>query len=1077
VGNLLSITNSAASQFDFLRKSSSGGAPGSSLTLYGTGFCSDPAVTIGGVAATVVSATSTQIVVTVPSGASSGPIQITCGQSQLSAGAFSVSGGGAAAPPSISGFSPAMGVPGTSITISGTGFQQSTNGNVVTIGSSAAQVTSATPTSITAAVPQNASSGPITVSTLFGQAVSSADFILTPAGTNVGFGTQATVGTASTMTVSTANQQAELVFSGTVGQRVSFQISNSTFPPSACVWITVYDPSWIALTGGNYCGGSAFFDAVTLPKTGTYSLLLSPGGGSTGSASVTVYEFADAQAAPMTVGGPAQTITNTVPGQNVYAPFSGNAGQPISLNFSGSTIPCCYYGNTGIKIYNPDGTVLFSGAFSYSGGTLYGITLPVTGAYTVLINPSGNYTGSVNLEIFDTTPLAENITVGGPSLRVTLVPGQSANLSFPGTAGQIVSLQITNSSYPCCSNTVAFKNPDGSTLVTNQSLSYGSALIFGVTLPSTGTYTIQFVPSGGGSGGATFQLYDSYVTGTVSVGGSSISATSEAVGQDQKFTFTGSAGQVVSVSVTANFPCCNNAVTVTNPDGSTLASGTFNSTGLTLGTLTLPADGTYTILVVPAGAGIATLQIWNLTDLSGGVITGDTYAQTVLNDGPALYWRLDDATLATAANAAPTIAYGVTGPTFPDTAITLSGAYSYISTTTQFSNPQVFSIEVWFKTRTTNGGRLAGFENVQVGSTSNSYDRLLYMTNSGSLIFGTYNSGFHIVQSSAAYNDGDWHHAVASFSSGAATLYVDGNSVASGNLGAAQNFSGWWRWDGGSAWGGSGGTWPQAPNSLSFNGSLAQAALYSTALTPTQVANHFNAAAGGSYGATILSDSPIGYWKLNLAGGASVPDASGHNNNATIRVLTLNGLYQGNVTLDVAGVVGTDGAVTLDGTTGYVTEFVPINNPKPFSLEAWFKTTTTAGGDIAGFANQMTGTPTSWDRMIYMTNSGQIIFGTYDTTNRTVTSPGSYNDGAWHQVVATWANNTLSLYMDGSLVGTASGGVQNYVGYWRVGDDNGGNWPSHPTSNFFAGTVDEFAVYNYALSASQIASHYAAQGG
>src|ERR1700683_1441856 len=73
VGNLLSITNSSSSTFAALDMSSNSGTPGSTLTISGTDFlaggCTTPTVTINGVAATVTSATATQIVVTVPSNA------------------------------------------------------------------------------------------------------------------------------------------------------------------------------------------------------------------------------------------------------------------------------------------------------------------------------------------------------------------------------------------------------------------------------------------------------------------------------------------------------------------------------------------------------------------------------------------------------------------------------------------------------------------------------------------------------------------------------------------------------------------------------------------------------------------------------------------------------------------------------------------------------------------------------------------------------------------------------------------------------------------------------------------------
>ena len=91
----------------------------------------------------------------------------------------------------------------------------------------------------------------------------------------------------------------------------------------------------------------------------------------------------------------------------------------------------------------------------------------------------------------------------------------------------------------------------------------------------------------------------------------------------------------------------------------------------------------------------------------------------------------------------------------------------------------------------------------------------------------------------------------------------------------------------------------------------------------------------------------------------------------------------------------------------------------------------------------------------------------------TITSPTAYNNGQWHQVVATQGADGMKLYVDGQLVASnAVTGAQNYTGYWRVGGDR--SWNS--TSNYFNGTIDEVAVYPTVLSAQRVAQHYKATG-
>ncbi|WP_088341469.1 IPT/TIG domain-containing protein [Robiginitalea sediminis] len=83
-----------APEFALLAYSPETGAPGTEVTLTGSGFPSDPSevsVTIGGVAAPVVSVSETRIVVSVPAGAASGEIRVTAnGVTRTSSGGFTV---------------------------------------------------------------------------------------------------------------------------------------------------------------------------------------------------------------------------------------------------------------------------------------------------------------------------------------------------------------------------------------------------------------------------------------------------------------------------------------------------------------------------------------------------------------------------------------------------------------------------------------------------------------------------------------------------------------------------------------------------------------------------------------------------------------------------------------------------------------------------------------------------------------------------------------------------------------------------------------------------------------------------
>ncbi len=166
------------------------------------------------------------------------------------------------------------------------------------------------------------------------------------------------------------------------------------------------------------------------------------------------------------------------------------------------------------------------------------------------------------------------------------------------------------------------------------------------------------------------------------------------------------------------------------------------------------------------------------------------------------------------------------------------------------------------------------------------------------------------------------------------------------------------------------------------------------------------------------------------------------------------------------------GSLSLPGTSGsYVSTATLSTGPNTFSLSAWFKTTTTSGGMLVGFGNAQTGVSSTYDRHIYMTNAGNIVFGVYPNYVVAIQSPLTYNDGNWHQVVATLSSAGMYLYIDGGLVASNSTTTgQGFNGYWRLGGDNLAGWPNRPSSDYFSGNLSDVAVYPSALDATQVAS-------
>lgn len=150
-----------------------------------------------------------------------------------------------------------------------------------------------------------------------------------------------------------------------------------------------------------------------------------------------------------------------------------------------------------------------------------------------------------------------------------------------------------------------------------------------------------------------------------------------------------------------------------------------------------------------------------------------------------------------------------------------------------------------------------------------------------------------------------------------------------------------------------------------------------------------------------------------------------------------------------------------------------------FSIAAWFRTTTAQGGKIVGYGVNQLGDSARTDRHVYMSDDGRLHFGV-DVVDglRTISSTGRYADGVWHHVVASLGADGMRLYVDGSLVAVRTDVTRaaEYAGHWRIGGDNLAGWPSRPSSDYFAGTIDEVSVYHRVLDPATVAALRAAGG-
>lgn len=458
------------------------------------------------------------------------------------------------------------------------------------------------------------------------------------------------------------------------------------------------------------------------------------------------------------------------------------------------------------------------------------------------------------------------------------------------------------------------------------------------------------------------------------------------------------------------------------------------------------------------------------TARASGTSIPSSYRDAVLGDAPLNYWPLDDTD--------PSVSYDWAGASDlqinggvsrgqagaivgePRGSASFNGNNNgFASTSSAVTGPNSFGIEAWFKTDTTSGGKIVGFGNRSTGN-STSYDRHVFMEPSGEITFGVYPGSKQTISSAATFNDDQWHHVAAGLDDDGIVLYIDGVKVAQRtDITTAQGYNGYWRIGGDTGWSGA----------TRFNGQIDEVAIYDAPLTRAQTSAHIDAsgrslpaipAPNDDYGAAVRGLDPALYWRLGETAGSVAEDASGFEH---------PGNYIGSITQGEDGALQgvSDPAATFSG--GQIISEDAFVNPRTYSLEAWFKSSSSAGGKIIGLGDSPTGDSSHYDRHVYLTPSGTLIFGVYTGSETAIETADEYNDGTWHHMVASQGPDGMQLYVDGVLAESASETrAEDFTGYWHVGGDV--TWG--PGGNDFDGSIDEVAVYFTPISAAEVASHF-----
>lgn len=461
------------------------------------------------------------------------------------------------------------------------------------------------------------------------------------------------------------------------------------------------------------------------------------------------------------------------------------------------------------------------------------------------------------------------------------------------------------------------------------------------------------------------------------------------------------------------------------------------------------------------------------------------------------YWKLDESQGTTAQDSSP----NDNDLTLSSAGWTLSGKFgaAYDGASNRrlsraddadfdFAATNDFSISVWF-----NRSAISAQEYL-VHKQAGNDGYALYMDSDGDIVFGIsdVNSASFPEETiggslSKNYDDGNWHHAVATKTgTSAIRLYVDGLEIASDTSLAVDDTL----VNSGLLYVGDANATDGTDEWL---GDLDELKIYRAALTPDQVRVEYNQGKAQTLGTTGTTSTgmadysqarefcvpgdtstcnpPTAWWKMDEnTGTSSTADSSGNANNGTMNGAMTAGDW-------VPGKLGS--ALDFDATDDYIAIGSPaiLDDLSQLSFSAWIFPRSEGEGAQGRIINKMVGTAGGWRVEFYAsgTNAIKLSVG-YSTTNlQRTAADNSVTLNQWNHVSVTWdgtSNATgVRIYINGvettyqqTINGSPSREADASNSY-QIGNNEtqAGTWD---------GLIDDVRIYNYVRTPAQVMWEY-----
>lgn len=618
LGHLAQTTTLASGQLAIFAFIPTHGEAGTQVTIEGQGFSASPSsdsVTFNGTAATVLSASATQLLTTVPASATTGPIGVTVnGQSATSTTPFTIDDTGE--PPVIAQVSPVV-VPGGIVTVIGTNLAPAAGETSIQMaGIEMSSLSATSDTQLQYTIPSFAQSGHVLVQTPYGVATSSSPVTVLPSGisaSNVGGSVYlAANGTPVSTGNGSAGQLATLAFDATQGQNLELTINGLTISGATTATLNVYSPNGTNV-GTDVCSttspnGSCHISLWNL-AAGTYTAILTPGASSS---VMTFHCLVEPDVLGPALAMNTPTTVNLSAGELERYTFNATAGGGIALNLSNvQTAPGEYLY---VNLYAPGVDNPTTAITRLNPSTTLNLTdLPATGTYMLLAYTLYGTGGTGQLTI--SPPVGGTVSSGGGAENYSSnIAGQDVTLNFNANQGDNLELTLygikisgsTGTNVTMSAYSANGTNVGSQTCAVNTTGGSCRLSLWGMV---AGAYTVIVSPPDANSVMTFNALLQPDVNGPALTDGTP-SAINMGIGQVNRITFNANQSDnlefalygLVSPGGVAN----SALVTIYSSSGSSLGNVTCyssNPSGSCHISLWDLAAGTYTAIVQPANSG------------------------------------------------------------------------------------------------------------------------------------------------------------------------------------------------------------------------------------------------------------------------------------------------------------------------------------------------------------------------------------------------------------------------------------------------------------------------------------------